>query len=143
VPLDASKGSFEMNGKVAADEHSYTSFAMYEYVPSTTHQIAITDGELKAMYEIMYNKKKEVTHPLEGTYGEIDFEGVKKMINGIQENVLNLIDDQELNKFPVLDVGGGLVTTIIHFAQRLRGFTVGLRVAQCRVFAFHLCSRKS
>jgi hypothetical protein len=43
-------------------------------VPSTTHQIAIADGELGAMYEIMYKKNEEVTHSLEGAYGEIDFE---------------------------------------------------------------------
>jgi hypothetical protein len=60
-------------------------------VPSTFHHIAITDGELKAMHEIMYEKYEEVTQSLETAYGETDFEGVMKMINGIQEIMLNHI----------------------------------------------------
>jgi hypothetical protein len=39
----------------------------------------------------MYEKYEEVTRSLETAHGEADFEGVMKMINGIQEILLNHI----------------------------------------------------
>jgi hypothetical protein len=136
LPLDARE---EMDEEVASgfemDEEVAAGFEMDEEVAAEDH-LAFTDDKLEDIYTIMYEENEEVSHSLEGTYGEIDLDGVKKLINGIQENFLNAMDDQCCKNFRVLDVGGGLMTTMIHFAQKIKGFYCGIESCPVRSYLF-------
>jgi hypothetical protein len=52
-----------MNSSITNYRDKMIKFITYldNCVPSTSHHIALTDGELKAMHEIMYEENEEVT----------------------------------------------------------------------------------
>ena len=80
----------------------------------------------------MFDNNEHLFHSATSTYGEIEYDGVEKMIRGIQENFLHYLDDEQELDFRVLDVGGGLMTTMIHFAQKIKGYYCGIKLRPVR-----------
>jgi hypothetical protein len=70
------------------------------------------------------------------SYGEITKSGVKEMVKGIQGHFLNLSTSEERRHFRVLDIGGGLSTTMLHFAQKMNGYFAGIEVDPIRTIIF-------
>jgi hypothetical protein len=63
----------------------------------------------------------------ESTYGEITKGGVNKFIKQLKTLFLpHLKKPQKRKNFSILDVGGGLMTTVTHIAQEIEGYYCGI-----------------
>lgn len=87
-------------------------------------------------YECLWNANKNHTHTGGSTYGEITRSCVKNLIEAIKEHFLPLLTNQQKQFLRVLDVGGGLMTTMFHMAQVIPGFYAGIEYDPTRVRMF-------
>lgn len=87
-------------------------------------------------YLFLYYKQMDSLSTGFSTYGEIKRSCVTVMIRKIQELFLVDLNKKETEDFRVLDVGGGLMTTMIHVGQVIPGKYCGIEACLCRSLLF-------
>jgi hypothetical protein len=95
------------------------------------------DQVIDTIYYELYFKNKDLDSNGSSTYGEITRGGVRRIIDAIQTVFIPLLDNDSACKFRFLDVGAGLMTTVVHIAQEIPGFYCGLELCanRSRIFA--------
>jgi hypothetical protein len=97
----------------------------------------ISVDALKEVYSTLFSKNRHLVSTGKSTYGEITKGGVEKFIEAIKEYFLkHLKTPQQRKNFRMLDVGGGLMTTITHIAQEIDGYYCGIEYCpdRCKLF---------
>jgi hypothetical protein len=87
-------------------------------------------------YQYLWKPNKDLVSTGASSYGEITRNGVEILIDSIRENLLILLSDEEMKHFRVLDIGGGLMTTMFHMAQKIEGFYCGIEYCPVRANLF-------
>jgi hypothetical protein len=91
---------------------------------------------IKLGYEYLWKPNKDHIHTGGSTYGEITKAGVSELVQGIEKKFLKDLSDRDKQNLRVLDVGGGLMTTMFHMAQVIPGYFAGIEYDPLRVRMF-------
>jgi hypothetical protein len=101
----------------------------------TANNISATN--LREVYKSLFCKNKDIVSTGESTYREITKGGVNKFIESIKLHFPPyLTTPQQRKNFSMIDVGGGLMTTITHIAQEIEGYYCGIETCPNRSLLF-------
>ena len=83
-------------------------------------------------YDYLWKPNKDFVNTGSSTYGEITRPCIEVLIQKIRKEFRIFLNDEEKHFLRVLDVGGGLMTTIFHVAQKIEGFYCGIEYCAVR-----------
>jgi hypothetical protein len=94
---------------------------------------------IQLIYCDLYTKNKHFVSTYVGSsaYGEVTESGVNALVDAIKKHFLPLMSAHQRRYLRLIDVGAGLSTTIMHFAQKIHGFYAGIEndPIRSRIFA--------
>lgn len=101
--------------------------------------LANQKASIQVIYRDLYTKNRHFVSTYVGSsaYGEVTEGGVTALIEAMKKHFLPLMSPQERRHLRLIDVGAGLSTTIMHFAQKIHGFYGGIEndPIRSRIFA--------
>ena len=91
---------------------------------------------IDAVYHYLWNSNGRVDHTGGGTYAELTFGNVERLIDMLQQHVLPNLTEEERKGFSMLDAGGGFMTCLAHIAQKIEGYYFGVEYDESRAWMF-------
>jgi hypothetical protein len=133
-----------IHGVVAVIEDVVLAEGNVEIVPvtfcATRH---FPEDATKVLYSELFYKNKDLVGAVgSSTYGEINKAGVYKLIDCIHVYFFKFLSPEEKSNFQMVDVGAGLMTSLVHIAQEIEGQYCGLEICPTRARLFALSYKR-